>query len=181
MGASSLLRDWSFSSLLEEGEEEIKTLKNQNKELEKTAEEMKKKVDALQIEFDKAIALVGKVEKITLQHLETQGIVAETDAKVDNQFDRLEAKLQQFFSLGDLEKELSKVEMDKDVGANIRQMVATCHQQQQQEQTVINDLGRVTAALHNRLDQLEQLEDEESARVQKILDQSRGSALGINK
>ena len=131
MGGSLLLRDWTVSHLLKEGEEKIKTLTDQNKELGKIAEKMKEKVDALQVKFDKTIASVEKLKKSVTQHLETQGIVAETNTAGENQLDGLEAQLQELISAHNL-MEISKKVSAANIGPQLDQIANTCQQQLQE-------------------------------------------------
>lgn len=123
MGGSFLLRDWTVSDLLKKGEEGIKRLEDQNQQLEKIAEEMKGKVDALQVEMDRLIALAAQMDKTVSVHLQTQGILASTDTQVDNQFERLEAKLEQLVSLG---KVIQVPEGGNKIGSQVEQTVDAC-------------------------------------------------------
>lgn len=140
MGSSFFLRDWTVKSLLEKGEKEIATLKEQNQEWQTVNVGLQNKLETLQVEYNQLMAAWGGVKNVVKQHLETQGGVVEASREGNNQSEGLEIQLNELVELCKV-MEISK---KSNIGPQVTQITNSCEEKLRQIQ---NDREKLRALI----------------------------------
>jgi citrate synthase len=95
-------KDQNLVQIVKKSEAVVQQLPIHNAQLGNISAEMEIKLKELEQEYNKCLAIVQKIQGIVFQHTETQEILGSTDQKLSDQFQKIEEKLQQLFSMGEL-------------------------------------------------------------------------------